>query len=102
MSAVLRAPSDGTFREVASIRDHVEAGQAVAYVDDAPVSPHPHRHATRHACWRERTLPKGLKCGDIDPRDEVSHCETVSDKGLAVAGGVLEAILHLSDTFTKA
>ena len=43
-----------------------------------------------------------MKCGDIDPRDEVSHCETVSDKGLAVAGGVLEAILHLSDTLTKA
>lgn len=98
---VLRAPSDGTFREVASIRDHVEAGQAVAYVDDVPVI------ATLTGTLRGLLaggthVTKGLKCGDIDPRDEASHCETVSDKGLAVAGGVLEAILHLSDTLTKA
>ena len=98
---VLRAPSDGTFREVASIRDHVEAGQAVAYVGDTPVI------ATLTGTLRGLLaggthVTKGLKCGDIDPRDEVSHCETVSDKGLAVAGGVLEAILHLSDKLTKA
>ena len=98
---VLRAPNGGTFREVASIRDHVEAGQVVAYVDDAPVI------ATLTGTLRGllaggTRVTKGLKCGDIDPRDEVSHCETVSDKGLAVAGGVLEAILNLSDTLTKA
>ena len=98
---VLRAPNDGTFREVASIRAHVEAGQAVAYVDDIPVI------ATLTGTLRGllaggTRVTKGLKCGDIDPRDEVSHCETVSDKGLAVAGGVLEAILYLSDTLTKA
>jgi xanthine dehydrogenase accessory factor len=34
-----------------------------------------------------------MKAGDIDPRCEVFHCFTVSDKALAVAGGVLEAIL---------
>ena len=98
---VLRAPSDGTFHEVASIRDHVEAGQAVAYVDDAPVIAT--LTGTLRGLLADGTrVTKGLKCGDIDPRDEVSHCETVSDKGLAVAGGVLEAILHLSDTLTKA
>ncbi len=38
----------------------------------------------------------GLKVGDIDPRAEREHCFTVSDKSLAVGGGVLEAILAFS------
>ncbi|MDR2535962.1 MAG: EF2563 family selenium-dependent molybdenum hydroxylase system protein [Treponema sp.] len=39
-------------------------------------------------------VAKGLKAGDIDPRCEVSHCFTVSDKTLAIGGGVLEAIMR--------
>jgi xanthine dehydrogenase accessory factor len=35
----------------------------------------------------------GLKIGDIDPRDDPSACILVSDKALAIGGGVLEAIL---------
>jgi xanthine dehydrogenase accessory factor len=35
----------------------------------------------------------GMKVGDIDPRAEPEHCYLISDKSLAVAGGVLEAIL---------
>ena len=34
------------------------------------------------------------KIGDIEPRNEVSYCNTVSDKARAIAGGVLEAVLH--------
>ena len=39
---------------------------------------------------------KGMKAGDIDPRCKVEHCYTASDKALAVGGGVLEALLHLT------
>ena len=39
---------------------------------------------------------KGMKSGDVDPRGQVENCYTASDKALAVGGGVLEAILHLS------
>ena len=39
---------------------------------------------------------KGMKSGDVDPRCEKFHCYTASDKALAVGGGVLEAILHLT------
>jgi xanthine dehydrogenase accessory factor len=35
----------------------------------------------------------GLKIGDVDPRAAVEHCFTVSDKALAIGGGVLEAIM---------
>jgi xanthine dehydrogenase accessory factor len=34
-----------------------------------------------------------MKIGDLDPRDDPRLCTLVSDKSLAVAGGVLEAIL---------
>ena len=35
----------------------------------------------------------GLKIGDIDPRNVREHCFSITDKALAIAGGVLEAIL---------
>lgn len=39
-------------------------------------------------------VTKGLKIGDIDPRCEQNHCYTVSDKGLALGGAVLEALVQ--------
>lgn len=90
---VLRSPAVGTFRGVATIGEHVEAGQVVAYVGDVPVT------ATITGVLRGLLADgvratRGLKCGDVDPRDDAAYCNLVSDKGLAVAGGVLEAILH--------
>jgi xanthine dehydrogenase accessory factor len=37
----------------------------------------------------------GMKIGDVDPRAAREHCYTISDKSLAVGGGVLEAVLYL-------
>ena len=37
-----------------------------------------------------------MKSGDVDPRCELFHCYTISDKALAVGGGALEAVLHLT------
>ncbi|MBI5957024.1 MAG: molybdenum hydroxylase, partial [Chloroflexi bacterium] len=37
----------------------------------------------------------GMKVGDVDPRGEREYCFTISDKALAIGGGVLEAILYL-------
>jgi xanthine dehydrogenase accessory factor len=35
----------------------------------------------------------GLKIGDLDPRADPAYCFTVSDKSLAIGGGVLEAVM---------
>jgi len=35
----------------------------------------------------------GAKIGDIDPRATAAHCFTISDKSLAIGGGVVEAVL---------
>lgn len=39
-------------------------------------------------------LTEGLKIGDVDPRDVREHCFLITDKALAIAGGVLEAFLR--------
>ena len=36
----------------------------------------------------------GLKLGDIDPRGRQEHCQTISDKGRAIAGAVLEGVMR--------
>jgi xanthine dehydrogenase accessory factor len=40
---------------------------------------------------------QGMKVGDVDPRGDPAACSLVSDKALAVGGGVLEAILTRPD-----
>jgi xanthine dehydrogenase accessory factor len=35
----------------------------------------------------------GVKIGDVDPRLDPTLCYRVSDKSLAIAGGVLEAVM---------
>ncbi len=41
---------------------------------------------------------KGMKVADIDPRlNQVENCTTISDKARTVAGGVLEAVVRLSE-----
>ena len=92
---VLRAPADGVFHQILDIGAQVKMGDVAATVDGVPMT------CTLDGVLRgilpEGTLVhKGMKAGDIDPRCKVEHCYTASDKALAVGGGVLEAILHLT------
>lgn len=91
---ILKASADGGFHPVCQIGDMVHAGEIVAYVNNLPVQAQLDGivRGLLHADLRIKT---GMKVGDIDPRAVLSHCYTVSDKSLAVAGGVLEAILTL-------
>jgi xanthine dehydrogenase accessory factor len=38
-------------------------------------------------------VTRGIKLGDVDARDDPELCRLVSDKALAIGGGVLEAIM---------
>ena len=97
---VLRATGDGAFRGAASIGEHVEQGQVVAFAGDAPVKAML-TGVLRGLMADGVPVRKGLKCGDVDPRDDASYCALASDKGLAVAGGVLEAILHVNGAVSR-
>jgi xanthine dehydrogenase accessory factor len=91
---VLRAPADGELVALAEIGDHLQAGQAVAQVAGLPVFA-PFRGVLRGLIHPGLNVTRGLKIGDVDPRDDPRYCRLVSDKSLAVGGGVLEAILSL-------
>lgn len=93
---VLRAPADGEFVCKSQIGDQVKAGDVVGYVGDKPMV------ATIDGVLRgliaDGTVVKeGLKSGDVDPRGDTSYCQLASDKALAIGGGVLEAILKLTE-----
>jgi len=89
---ILRAPTDGILRVQAAIGDHLEPGQSVASVSGQPITAQ-FRGVLRGLAYPGLKVQRGLKIGDVDPRDDPSYCRLVSDKSLAVAGGVLEAIL---------
>ncbi len=93
---IIRAVKDGIFRPVCGIGDVVEAGQVVAYVDDEPVKCQI-GGVLRGILPKDTPVYKGMKSGDVDPRCKREHCFCVSDKALAVGGGVLEAMLALKE-----
>ena len=92
---VVRAPADGVFEHRLDIGAIVKAGDVLGRVGQAPVlAPIP--GVLRGLIHDGVPVRAGLKIGDVDPRATVEHCFTISDKALAIGGGVLEAILiHL-------
>ena len=73
----------------------VKAGDVAAMVGEPPM------YCTVDGCLRGLLQEgievfEGMKSGDIDPRCKPDHCLCASDKALAVGGGVLEALLHLT------
>ena len=116
---VVRAPVDGVFYAHRQIGDRLKAGEVIGRVITVDVS------LTNSAAWRlasidrDASQPLGIviktkidgvlrgilhdglkvsantKLADVDPRGEVEHCFTVSDKSWAVGGGALEAVLYL-------
>lgn len=99
---VLRAPIDGVVVSYAKIGNHLERGQLVAEVQSEIVNKKseivsPFNGVLRGLICNGLHVPKGLKIGDVDPRDDATLCHLVSDKALAIGGGVLEAILSRSE-----
>lgn len=88
----LRAPADGLVTGLAQIGDRVQAGQALADIAGIPILA-PFAGVLRGLIHPECPVRQGMKIGDVDPRDDPALCSLVSDKALAIGGGVLEAIL---------
>ena len=103
---VLRAPADGVLLVQKQIGEHCEAGDLIAEIqssNDVPsskiISPFP--CLLRGLLHPGLTVWRGLKIGDIDPRDDPRLCQLVSDKALSIGGGVLEAILSRPEVRTQ-
>jgi len=89
---VLRAPADGQITPHAQIGDKIKAGQLIATINSHELRA-PFDGVLRGLIHPQVQVWTGLKIGDLDPRGTVDHCFTISDKSLAIGGGVLEAIL---------
>ena len=89
---VLRAPADGQVVPHAAIGDPLREGDLVAMVSDQPVLA-PFDGVLRGLIHPSVPVQRGMKIGDVDPRGQRDHCFTISEKSLAIGGGVLEAIL---------
>ncbi|MDH5519077.1 MAG: selenium-dependent molybdenum cofactor biosynthesis protein YqeB [Acidimicrobiia bacterium] len=92
---VLRAPTDGTATWKVRIGDIVDGGQLMGHVGDEPVMA-PFAGTARGLIAESVKLTNGLKIGDVDPRLDPAICYEISDKALAVGGGVVEAVLTWS------
>jgi xanthine dehydrogenase accessory factor len=90
---ILRSPVQGVVEGQATIGDRVTGGQTVAHVGGQPVYAQI-AGVLRGLIHSGVCVPAGTKIGDVDPRAEPAHCQQISDKAYAIAGGVLEAVLR--------
>ncbi len=93
---VLIAPADGSLKAVRLIGDLIKRGEEVARVSEQPVIA-PFNGVLRGLIHSEVEIHKGMKIGDLDPRNDPQLCNHISDKALAIGGGVLEAILSKAE-----
>jgi xanthine dehydrogenase accessory factor len=93
---VLRAAVEGTVSWSCSIGDIVNSGTELGVIS-APDRVHsiaaPFTGVVRGAIADGFHVWTGLKIADIDPRCEPSACWEISDKALAIGGGVVEAVM---------
>lgn len=96
---VIHSPAVGTLKSIRKIGDVVKKEEVLAYIENENESV-PVRTTMdgllRGLIRDGYQVKQGLKIADIDPRlDEYENCFCISDKARCVAGGVVEAILHL-------
>jgi len=90
---VLRAPVEGFVEPLKAIGDMCREGEEIARMNESHAISAPFDGVLRGLIHPSINASKGMKIGDIDPRNDSSACFLVSDKALAVGGGVLEAVL---------
>lgn len=92
---ILRSPCEGVWETALGIGSHVEQGERIATVNSQPVCS-ALKGVLRGLLPDGTPVRRGMKSGDVDPRDKPEYCATVSDKARAIGGGVLEALLMLT------
>jgi xanthine dehydrogenase accessory factor len=90
-SRVLRAPKDGVVIGAVAIGDTLQTGALIAEVGGEKLVA-PFDGILRGLIHEQVSVSAGMKIGDLDPRAQRENCFTISDKSLAIGGGVLEAI----------
>jgi xanthine dehydrogenase accessory factor len=94
---VLRSPIDGCFIAEKQIGDSVTAGEIIGTVSHEAVRAEI-SGVVRGLVLSGISVSAGLKIGDIDPRNEIGYCDTISEKARALGGSVVMAILMKFNT----
>ena len=89
---VLRAIEEGMFIARSHIGEQVRKNQILGAVNETHILA-PFDGVVRGLIKDGIFVVPGTKVGDVDPRCDCRLCTLVSDKALAVGGGVLEALL---------
>jgi len=90
---VLRAPGAGVFQTARAIGGMVQENDVVGHVAGESVMAR--LNGMLRGLIRPGTIVRaGMKLGDIDPRGKQQYCSTISDKGRAIAGAVLEGVMR--------
>lgn len=89
---VLRAPVDGFFVSTRQIGEHLQRGEPIGEVGSEQVFSKIDG-VLRGLIKPGSRVTRGVKIGDIDPRDDAGYCDTISEKARALGGAVLEAVL---------
>jgi xanthine dehydrogenase accessory factor len=92
----LFATGDGKIMPIKAIGDIVKEGEEIGELGGQAVIA-PIDGVLRGLIHSEVEVVKGMKIGDIDPRGDPELCTHISDKALAIGGGVLEAILSKAE-----
>lgn len=97
---VLRAPANGVLTNYKKIGDLIQQGETISSVNGVVLQAK-FSGILRGLLKEGLPVYMGMKIGDLDPRLDERLVTKVSDKALAIGGGVLEAILSRSEMRVK-
>lgn len=90
---VLRSPAAGIFQSQKTIGDQIRKNDIVGQVAGHPVIARLDG-MLRGLILSGTAVTTGFKLGDVDPRGELDHCYTISEKARAIAGATLEGVMR--------
>ncbi len=90
---VIWSPGTGLFTTDRKIGESVKKGDVIAKVGDVPIYSKLDG-VIRGLLRNDINIKKGTKVADVDPRNDPSYCNYVSEKSRAIGGAVLEVILN--------
>jgi xanthine dehydrogenase accessory factor len=96
LERVIKSPEEGVVNIIREIGSIVESGDVIATVDGVDVLTEI-GGVVRGMIQDGYRVSMDMKMADIDPRAVVDNCFSISDKARSVGGGVLEAVMYLTN-----
>lgn len=96
LERVIKSPAEGVVSIIKDIGSIVESGDVIATVDGVDVRTEI-GGVVRGMIQDGYRVSRDMKMADVDPRAVADNCFSISDKARSVGGGVLEAVMYLTN-----